>query len=69
MKSLLRSFPISSDSLRTAVRYWRKFEHLVLVNRLGSLSLGRNNLVNRLNDRPDRGSCQLLAKVCARSTG
>ena len=49
MKSLLRSFPISSDSLRTAV----KFETLVLVNRLGSLRLGRNNLVNRLNDRPD----------------
>ena len=34
------------------VSYWRKHVHLVLVNRLGGLSLPRNSVV-RLTDRPD----------------
>ena len=33
-------------------RYWRKYVHEVLVNRLGGLSLPRKSVV-RLTDRPD----------------
>ena len=39
----------SSDSRRAIVRYWRKYVHEVLVNRLG---LPRKSVV-RLTDRPD----------------
>ena len=37
---------------RAIVRKWRKYVHLVLVNRLGGLSLPMNSEV-RLTDRPD----------------
>ena len=40
---------VSVKSL-AVVSYWRKYVHLVLVNRLGGLSLSRNSLV-RLTDR------------------
>ena len=40
------------DSRRTAVSYWRKYVHEVLVNRLGGLSLPRKSVV-RLTGRPD----------------
>ena len=39
----------SADSRRAVVRYWRKYVHEVLVNRLG---LPRKSVV-RLTDRPD----------------
>ena len=42
----------SADSRGTAVSYWRKHVHEVLVNRLGGLSLPRKTVV-RLTDRPD----------------
>ena len=42
----------SPDSRRAVVSYWRKYVHLVLVNRLGGLSLPRNSVV-RLTDCPD----------------
>ena len=42
----------SADSRRAVVSYWRKYEHEVLVNRLGRLSLPRKSVV-RLTDRPD----------------
>ena len=42
----------SAFSRRAVVSYWRKYEHEVLVNRLGGLSLPRKNVV-RLTDRPD----------------
>ena len=43
---------LSADSRRAVVSYCRKYVHLVLVNRLGGLSLPRNSMV-RLTDRPD----------------
>ena len=43
----------SADSRRAVVSYWPKYEHEVLVNRLGGLSLPRKSVV-RLTDRPDR---------------
>ena len=42
----------SAFSRRAVVSYWRKYEHEVLVNRLGGLSLPRKSVV-RLTDRPD----------------
>ena len=42
----------SAFSRRAVVSYWRKYEHEVLVNRLGGLSLPRKRVV-RLTDRPD----------------
>ena len=42
--------PSSADSRRADVRFWRKYVHLVLVNRLERLSLPRNNVV-RITDR------------------
>ena len=42
----------SADSRRAVVSYWRKYVHIVLVNRLGGLSLPRKSVV-RLTDRPD----------------
>ena len=42
----------SADSRGAFVSYWRKYEHEVLVNRLGGLSLSRKSVV-RLTDRPD----------------
>ena len=41
----------SADSIRAVVSYWRKYLHVVLVNRLGGLSLPRKSVV-RLTDRP-----------------
>ena len=41
-----------ADSRRAVVRYWQKYVHKVLVNRLGGLSLPRKSVI-RLNDRPD----------------
>ena len=38
----------TADSSRAVVSYWRKYGHLVQVNRLGSLS---RNSVDRLTDR------------------
>ena len=46
------SFPLLSIQESTVFIYWRKYGHLVLVIRLGWLSLPRNNVV-RLTDRPD----------------
>ena len=43
------SFP-TADSSGAVVSYWRKFGHLVLVNRLGSLP---RNSVDRLTDQLD----------------
>ena len=48
----LTSVSFSADSRRAVVRYWRKYVHEVLVNRLGGLSLPRKSVV-RLTDRPD----------------
>ena len=45
-------FTPSASSRRVVVSYWRKYVHLVLVNRLGGLSLPRNSVV-RLTDCPD----------------
>ena len=45
MKSFLSSFPLSADSRKAVVNYWRKYEHLVLFNSLGDLSMQRNNVV------------------------
>ena len=42
----------SAFSRRAVVSYWQKYEHEVLVNRLGGLSLPRKSVV-RLIDRPD----------------
>ena len=42
----------SAFSRRAVVSNWRKYVHEVLVNRLGGLSLPRNNVV-RLTDRPN----------------
>ena len=42
----------SADSKGAVVSYWRKYEHEVLVNRLGGLSLPRKSVV-MLTDRPD----------------
>ena len=42
----------SAFSRRADVSYWRKYEHEVLVNRLGGLSLPRKS-VGRLTDRPN----------------
>ena len=42
----------SADSRGAVVSYWRKYEHEVLVNCLGGLSLPRKSVV-RLTDRPD----------------
>ena len=42
----------SAFSRRALVRYWRKYVHKVLVNRLGGLSLPRKSVV-RITDRPD----------------
>ena len=39
-------------SRRAVVSYWQKYEHKVLVNPLGGLSLPRKSVV-RLTDRPD----------------
>ena len=44
--------PPSADSRRAVVRYWRKYVHEILVNRLGGLSLPKKSAV-RLTDRPD----------------
>ena len=46
---------LSADSRKAVVNYWRKDVLLVLVNRLGGLSLPRNRVVRvvRLIDRPD----------------
>ena len=38
--------------MKDDIRYWRKYVHEVLVNRLGGLSLPRKSVV-RLTDRPD----------------
>ena len=46
------ALPISADSRGAVVSYWRKYEHEVLVDRLGGLSLPRKS-VARLTDRPD----------------
>ena len=49
--------------LRTAVvSYWRKYVHLVLVIRLGGLSLARNCVV-RVTGRPDK----TIAVYCRRN--
>ena len=37
--SYILSFSHSADSRNAIVSYWRKYVHLVLVNRLGGLSL------------------------------
>lgn len=42
----------AADSRRAFFSCWRKFAHLILVNRLGCLSLLRNNVV-RVTDHPD----------------
>ena len=42
----------SAFSRRAVVSYWRKYVHVVLVNRLEGLSLPRKSVV-RLTDRPD----------------
>ena len=39
------SFPPFVDSGRAVVSYWRKNEHLVLVDLLGGLSLSENPMV------------------------
>ena len=41
-----------ADSRGTVVSYRRKYEHEVLANRFGGLSLPRKSVV-RLTDRPD----------------
>ena len=41
-----------ADSRGAVASYWRNYEHEILVNRLGGLSLPRKSVV-RLNDRPD----------------
>ena len=46
------AIPPSTDSRRVVVSYWRKYGHLVLVNRLGGLSLPGKSVV-RLTDRLD----------------
>ena len=43
------------------VSYWRKYRHLVLINRLGDLSLPRNSVV-RLTDRPDMTTAVYLGR-------
>ena len=43
---------LSADSRKAVVSYWRKYVHLVLVNRLEGLSLHRNSVVRSV-DRPD----------------
>ena len=50
-------------SSNRAASYWRKYEHEVLVNRLGGLSLPRKSVV-RLTDRPD----MTLDVYCGRKT-
>ena len=45
----------SADSRRTVGSYWRKYEHKILVIRLGILILPRKN-VARLTDRLDMTS-------------
>ena len=42
----------SADSRRSVVSYWRKYEHEVLINRLGGLSLPWKSVV-MLTDHPD----------------
>ena len=42
----------SADSRRAVISYWQKYVHIVLVNRLGGLSLPRKSVV-RLTDCPD----------------
>ena len=41
----------SADSRRALVRYWQKYVHEVLVNRLGGLILPKNSVV-MLTDHP-----------------
>ena len=41
-----------ADSRRVVVSYWRKYEHEVLVNRFGGLSLPRKSVL-KLTDHPD----------------
>ena len=41
-----------ADSRRPVVSLWRRYVHLVLVNRLRGLSLSRNKVVRSI-DRPD----------------
>ena len=55
---------LSADSRRVVVSCWRKYVHLVLVNRLGGLSLPRKSVV-RLTDCP---VALLLLHYCLRST-
>ena len=43
---------LSVNEKEDSFRYWRKYVHEVLVNRLGCLSLPRKSVV-RLTDRPD----------------
>ena len=52
MKTFLWSFSSSTDSRRAVVSYWQKYGHLVLVDRLGGLSLPINGMV-KLTDRLD----------------
>ena len=42
----------AADTREAEVSCWRNFEHAVLVNRLGGLSLPRNSVV-RSTDRPE----------------
>ena len=58
------TFVSPSAYLRKAVvSYWRKYEHEVLVNRLGGISLPRKSVV-RLTDRHD----MTLDVYCGRKT-
>ena len=41
----------TNSKVSLLVKYWRKYVHEVLVNRLGGLSLSRKSVV-RLTDRP-----------------
>ena len=43
------------------VSYWRKYGHLVLLNRLGGLSLPRNSVV-KLTGRPDMTTAVYLGR-------
>ena len=43
---------LSADPRRAVISYWRKYEHEVLVYRLGGLSLPMESVV-RLTDRTD----------------
>ena len=52
-----------ADSRATAISYWRKYVHAVLVNRLGGLSLPRKSVV-RLTDHSD----MTLDVYCGRKT-